>query len=557
MLTQINISNLVTIEKASLDLSTGVTVITGETGAGKSILIEAIELALGGRASSQLIRANQEKLEISICVDLSKMPALPAILIENDLVDESGEYIIRRVISRDGKSKAFLNDTPVTLPMLRELSESLIDLHGQHEHQTLLKPEKHREILDNFGGHIELTRHVKQIADQYRTVSQQIQDHQTNIQQRAEKKEFLRFQLNELESLQLQQNEWQQLEAEHKELANADSLQQNLSAIVSHFSNEDANLLSQLHRSIKTLESLQHVHPRIAQWLSAVNTATIQLDDVANEIQQYLDNMDNNPERLYEIEQRMQSIHDMSRKYKVAPTDLLEWINKLNAEFALLNADESSLAELELKQQELLQSYKRLAQELSEKRTKAAKKLNKEITAIIQTLSLPHAEFQVELQAEPENSVWPSGLEKINFLVKTNKGTAFHPLIKIASGGELSRISLAIHLATAGQHTVPTMIFDEVDVGIGGSTAELVGQLLRRLGKTHQLLCITHLPQVAAYGNHHIIVQKLNNKEQTYTQIKVLSINDKVKEIARMLGGINITDTTLKHAQEMLEGVKY
>jgi DNA repair protein RecN (Recombination protein N) len=554
MLTQIHISNLVTIDKAHLDLNSGVTVITGETGAGKSILIEAIELALGGRSSPQLIRVNQDKLEVSVCFDLSNMKNLPAILKENDF-DPKQECIIKRTITRDGKSRTFLNDMPVTLPVLRELSESLIDIHGQHEHQSLLKTEHHRVMLDDYGRHNDLAKQVRQLAEEYRALGKLINEHHTVFQQRLEKRDFLRFQFNELESLQLQEREWQTLELEHKQLANVDAIQQNLNTIVADFSqNENGNLLSTLHRSVKNLEELKEVSPQIAQWATTINAAMVQVDDVAREVQHYLDNLDINPERLFVVEQRMQTIHDLSRKYKVKPEELLILTKKIADELKGLESSEGTLAELEQKQQEALNKYLVLAKQLSEARMKSAKKLSKEITNIIQTLSLPHAEFQIELQKDEAAGVSLFGLEKIIFLVKTNKGSAFHPLAKIASGGELSRISLAIQLATAGQYTVPTMIFDEVDVGIGGSTAELVGKLLRRLGKTHQLFCITHLPQVAAYGHQHLVVQKSDQQDQTVTTLKMLEPADKIKEIARMLGGINITSTTLKHAQEMLEG---
>lgn len=555
MLTQVHISNLVTIEKAHLDFSSGVTVITGETGAGKSILIEAIELALGGRGSPQLIRANHDKLEISVCFDLSKMKNLPAILKENDF-DPTHECIIKRVITHDSKSRTYLNDMPVTLPVLRELSESLIDIHGQHEHQSLLKPEQHRIMLDEYGQHTELARQVKQLAEEYHSITQLIEDHHTSLQQRLEKRDFLCYQLNELEAMQLQKNEWQMLEQEHKQLANADVLHQNLNNVLADFSqNENNNLLSVLNRSVKILARVQHVNPQIVEWIKTVNAAMAQIDDVAREIQNYLDDIDINPEKLFSIEQRIQTIHDLSRKYKVKPEELLILANKIANELGGLESSENAITELEQRQKQILQQYTIAAKQLSKARAQSAENLSKEITNIIQSLSLPHAELQIELQKNNEITASPFGYEKVLFLVKTNKGSAFHPLAKIISGGELSRISLAIQLATASQYSVPTMVFDEVDVGIGGSTAELVGKLLRHLGKTYQLFCITHLPQVAAYGHQHIVVHKSDHHDQTVTALRNLTSADKIKEIARMMGGINITPTTLKHAQEMLEGV--
>ena len=355
--------------------------------------------------------------------------------------------------------------------------------------------------------------------------------------------------------MQLQANEWLQLESEHARLAHADALLQNLTQALSELSQgEDKNILSALHRVQKALDVVKQVHPQIATWSSAIQTITIQVDDISNEIHHYLDNLDLNPERLQWVELRMQSIHVLARKYKVTPLELPAFMEKISSELNSLENNEAALLELKQKQQESLETYLKAAEKLSEKRLKAAKKLAQEITTTIQSLALPHAEFHIDLQREEECSVSPHGLEKISFLVKTNRGSDLHPLAKIASGGELSRISLAIHLATAEQHTVPTLIFDEVDVGIGGGTAELVGRLLRSLGEMHQVLCITHLPQVAAYGKQHIAVQKIDQANQTFTQIRSLSLIDKIKELARMLGGIHITSTTMKHAEEMLAG---
>lgn len=556
MLTQIHIANLATIEEAHLDLSRGTTVITGETGAGKSILIDAIELALGGRASPQLIRANQDKMDLRLCFDLSKFTNLPEILKNSDFDLQTQECIVRRTIMRDGRSRSFLNDMPVTLPVLREFSEALIDIHGQHEHQSLLKSEKQRELLDRFGNHLDLAKQVQLLAEQHRKLSQTIQNNLTSVHQRDERRDFLRYQLNELETLQMQPNEWQALEKEHQQLAHADALLQNLTQALTDLSQqEEKNILTILHRVLKSLEAVKQVSPQIEAWATAVNTVSIQLDDISSEIHHYLDTLDLNPERLQWVEQRIQSLHDLARKYKVTPLELPALIQKITEELSSLENNDTALAELQQKQKDVFQEYRQMATKLSEQRLKAGKKLAKEITQTIQTLALPHAEFEIELQAEAQTSISPQGLEKITFMVKTNRGAAFHPLAKIASGGELSRISLAIHLATAEQHTIPTLIFDEVDVGIGGGTAELVGRLIRRLGLTHQVLCITHLPQVAAYGHQHISVEKVDQKEQTSTELRALSLTDKIKEIARMLGGIHITATTLRHAEEMLEGV--
>jgi DNA repair protein RecN (Recombination protein N) len=554
MLTQIHIINLATIEQVHLDLSSGTTVITGETGAGKSIIMDAIDLALGGRASPHLIRANQDKMDIRLCFDLGDFKTLPDSLKNSDFDLQTQECIVRRTITRDGRSRTFINDLPVTLPVLREFSEALVDIHGQHEHQSLLKPEKQRELLDRFGNHQELCATVRELAEQHKALTQELLEMQHSSQQRDERRDFLRFQCHELEALHLQPDEWQALEAEHKQLAHADTVLQNLTFALAILSQEEEkNVAALLHRVAKALESIKEVNPLITQWAITLHTATLQLDDMGNEIRHYLDTVDLNPARLQAVEQRIQAIHDVARKYKTSPAELPTLIEKIKKELTGLEENATNIAELLKKQEALEKCYREHAQQLSEQRIHAAQKLAQEITHTIQTLALPHAEFQIALVKEDENTIAAHGLEKITFLVKTNRGAAFHPLAKIASGGELSRISLAIHLATAEQHTIPTLIFDEVDVGIGGGTAELVGKLLRRLGKTHQVLCITHLPQVAAWGNQHIAVEKIDQPDQTYTQLRALTLADKIKEIARMLGGIHITATTLKHAQEMLE----
>lgn len=555
MLTEIHISNLATIAKAHVELLKGTTVFTGETGAGKSILMDAILLGLGGRYTPHLMRANQERLDISLCFDITEIKFKPEILDNIDL--QGQECIIRRIITRDGRSRTFVNDLPITLPFLREFSESLVNIHGQHEYQSLLKPDKQRELLDRFGNHQLLCSQIKSLAEEERALSQAIQELQSSIAQRTEREAFLRFQLDELEALQLQPGEWQALEVEHQQLAHIDHLLATLNGVVAILSQEDQeNLLTSLHRIIKLLESIKQLHPDVTTWETAIHSAVISLDDVSSEIRNYVNDAERNPQRLEHIEKRMQIINELARKHKVPPTELLSLMEKIKLELTDSELNESKLVELQKKQDNIRNDYFNLAAELSNKRIEASTRLAKEITHIIRTLALPHAEFQVDLQKEVEPIIMPYGLEKVNFLVKTNRGSPLYPLAKIASGGELSRISLAIHLATAEQHTIPTIIFDEVDVGIGGGTAELVGKLLRRLGKTHQVLCITHHPQVAVYGNQHFSVEKIDQSDQTYTQLRALNAADKIKEIARMLGGLHITQTTLKHAQEMIEGMQ-
>lgn len=550
MLIQLNINNLITIETLHLEFDTGTTVVTGETGTGKSILMDAIEMALGERVSEHLVRPGQEKAEISLCFDLTKLPAAQSWLKEHDLEQDAHECIIRRTINKDGRSRCYINGTPTTLQPLRALSELLIDIHGQHEHQTLLKTEKQRDMLDDFAHHASLTEQVKTLAQQWRAVNQEIMTLHKLTHERAARCEFLTFQLNELAELHLTPNEFQSLDAEHKQLAHAGTLIQQLNLAVTYLSENT------LAATLQALQSVEHTDPKVAAWIETLQSATIQVNDVEAELQKHLERVEVDPERLEQIEQRISVLFNLGRKHKTSPNDLFEFQQTLSHELTQLQNSDEQLQKLTQQLQQLAQQYQDAAKELSASRKQAAKKLEQDITRMIRELALPDAEFTVHF--EPDHHTEPSlhGREKIIFHIKTHAEQPPHPLAKVVSGGELSRISLAIHIATAEQHTTPTLIFDEVDVGISGGTAEIVGKLLRRLGKTHQVLCVTHLPQVAAQGHQHIRVKKTKTKQTVVSHIETLSPTEKINEIARMLGGVEITSRTLAHAQEMVEKVE-
>lgn len=556
MLIQATISNLITIHEASLEFFAGTTVLTGETGTGKSILIDAIELALGGRASEHIVRPGQEKADISLCFDIAKLPAAQAWLKLYDLDQGGTECIIRRTISKDGRSRSYINGMPTTLQPLRELSELLIDIHGQHENQTLLKSEKQREMLDDFAGHLALTDCVAALAQERRELQQEMNALRKLAEERAARSEFLAFQLNELDELTIQPDEFTALDLEHKQLAHAGELLQNVNHALNYLTeHEEQNALSLVNQALQALENVQHVDPKIADWIESLRTAVIQISETESDLQRYLSSVDLDPERLTWVEERIGLLFNLARKHKVSPNELYEFQQKLAAELNELTNSDERLAGLAEKLQTVEKNYLEQAKKLSQSRLKAAKKLAAEITATIRGLALPHAEFQVTFETNEANEFSPYGLEKITFQITTNPGQPLQPLAKVASGGELSRISLAIHIATAGQHTISTLIFDEVDVGISGGTAEVVGKLLRHLGKTHQVFCITHLPQVAVQGHQHIRVEKISDGGVTQTKIQMLSAKEKVNEIARMLGGVAITQKTIAHAREMVEGV--
>lgn len=556
MLTEIHIHNLITIQELHLDFHKGTTVITGETGAGKSILMDAIEIALGNRANNSIIRPGQEKAELSVCFDVNKLPLAKEWLENYDLANENNECILRRVIHQDGKSKSFINGMPTTLQPLRDLSDLLLQVHGQHEHQSLLKSDYQREMLDRHIGHQHLIDMVSHLAEERRKIMQSISELHKRLDEKNARKNFVVFQLKELEDLQLVQDEFQNLDIEHKQLAHAGELLENLNYAVSCLTeNEKNNVLYTLHQVLNSLENVQQVDPKITTWIENLNSTIIQISDIENELRRYLASVDLDPARLHWVENRISCLFDVARKHKINPQELYELQHRLTNELKDLDDSDNQLASMSQKLKDIEKQYGIHAAKLSENRKKAAKKISETITNTIHQLSLPHAEFDIHLEDDATKSFSPHGLEKIIFRIKTNAGQAPQPIAKIASGGELSRIALAVHLAIASKHQTPTLLFDEIDVGIGGGTAEIVGKLLRELGNSHQVICITHQPQVAALGHHHLHVAKIQNKHSTETKVHFLKSEDKINELARMLGGVEITKTALAHAKELIEKV--
>jgi DNA repair protein RecN (Recombination protein N) len=554
MLTQIDINNLITIEKLHLELSSGTTVITGESGVGKSIIIDAIELALGGRATGDIVRPGQEKADISLSFDLTHLPEAIAWLKEYDLNTDSSECLIRRTLYRDGRSRSYINQMPTTLQPLRELSELLINIHGQHEHQTLLKADTQRMLLDRYANHEQLVDKIKYLATEWHTCKRDMVELTSRAEERSTRAEFLKFQLHELEELHLSPNEFETLDIQHKQLAHAETLLQNLQQATLFLSEQEGqNTIALLNNTIRALENIKNVDPKIISWVGTLNNALVQLSDVENELYRYHEAIEIDPEQLQKTEQRLSILFNLARKHKIDPPELYNFQQQVNQELQDLDQSDERIELLIKKMQELEKNYLISAEQLSKSRAQAAKKLAKEITNTMQSLSLPTGQFQVYFEPIEKNQLPLYGLEKIIFQIQTCPDHPLLPLAKIASGGELSRISLAIHIATAKKQTTPTLIFDEVDVGISGHTAEMIGKLLRQLGETLQVFCVTHSPQVAAQGNHHLNVKKMVTRNTTYTAIDTLSFQDKVSEIARMLGGIEITDKTIAHATEMLE----
>ncbi len=551
MLNHLHIKNFTIIEDLHIDLQEKMTVITGETGAGKSIMIDALGLALGQRATAQTIRQGQDRCEITACFTLSKAPAARLWLEQHELAS-ADECILRRIINKDGPSRSYINGQLSTLQQTDELGQLLVNIHGQHEHQLLLQNEQHRLLLDNFAKHHPLLNEVSDLFTQWQTARNKL-NQLLSLADNQARRELLSYQVEELNQLNLQTDELTKLEKEHRQLANAQQLIVNCQLTTEQLNGEESlSILNQLHQCINNLQQFTELDEHIKSSVELCQQAVINCEEATAEINQFLDQFNSDPERLTWIEQRLTIIYDIARKHKVTAEALPALITTLSDEYQQLQNSEKLLAELQERITALFSRYQQAAAKLTKSREKAAEKLNKQVTHYIHQLGMPGGQFIIRLTALDQQQAHRLGQDKIEFLVSTNPGQVLQPLQKVASGGELSRISLAIQVITTHQSYVPVLLFDEVDVGIGGSTAEIVGQLLRQLGENAQVLCVTHLPQVAALGHQHLKVEKSTDKKQTFTQVLQLTKLEKIQEIARMLGGVKITAQTLATAEEML-----
>ncbi|MEK6730890.1 MAG: DNA repair protein RecN [Pseudomonadota bacterium] len=550
MLTEIYIKNFTIIDELHLEFQEGMHVLTGETGAGKSITIDAMELALGKRASTDVIRKGNDRAEIAVLFDITNIPLAKTFLQQND-IDNENECMVRRILHKDGRSKSYINGSPATLQTLRELSEMLMDIHGQHEFQTLTQAHKQRQLLDDFAQHGELTQQIQRLYNNWHTLQADV-DHLDQVNQNASSRiEFLTYQIQELDELNVTVEDIQAVDKEHKQLSNADQLLQNCQTAIEALDHHDMpSVLSLLITAHQATQSIAAFDPKLLAAAELLNGASIQSEEALNELNQFLDQTDLNPERLNWLEQKLSKIYDLSRKHHIKPEELPELHQSMQAELGQLENKDELLAKLQAQIQKIEKEYYRVANQLSDGRKKAAKKLNALISDNMQHLGMPGGVFEIQFDTQQELSA--HGLEKIIFMVSANPGYPPAPLNKIASGGELSRISLAIQVITAEYSNTPTLIFDEVDVGIGGATAEIVGKLLQQLSKKTQTLCITHLAQVAAKAHHHYQVTKTTEHNSTAVKIALLNRAQRIQEIARMTGGIKITAQTLAHAEEML-----
>ena len=555
MLTQLTINNFTIVRQLEIELAKGMSVITGETGAGKSIAIDALGLCLGQRIETSMVREGQERAEI--CATFFIEPTNPAYqwLQEQELQDPDNpsDCILRRVINADGRSKAFINSTPVSASQLKEIGQYLIHINGQHASQLLLKNDYQLQLVDTFAHHHDLLAQMREDYRAWKNLQTQVKTFQQKVAENEAKKQLLQYQVEELDEFALRPNEYLELEEDQRRLSNSEQLTQlSQSALQLLSENETVSIDSMLYRATQYIDELSELDPRYASVQTMLNDALIQVQEATSEVQHLASHIEQDPMLLQEIEQRLGQALQLARKHNVKPEELVEWHQKLKAELtALLDFSESE-ERLLLEEKAAFEKMQHTAKQLHESRCQAAGKLAQQVTHSIKGLAMENAEFFIEVNSDL-TKVTANGADNIVFTLRSNLGQQAQPLAKVASGGELSRISLAIQVLTSDQSAIPTLIFDEVDVGISGKTASVVGKLLRQLGDKCQVLCVTHLPQVACHGHHQFNVEKFTVDDKTETKMTALSQEERVPAIARLLGGSEITELALANAQEMLD----
>ena len=558
MLTQLTINNFAIVRQLEIELAKGMSVITGETGAGKSIAIDALGLCLGQRIETSMVREGQERAEI--CATFFIEPTNPAYqwLQEQELQDPDNpsDCILRRVINADGRSKAFINSTPVSASQLKEIGQYLIHINGQHASQLLLKNDYQLQLVDTFAHHNGLLAQMREDYRAWKNLQTQVKNFQQKVAENEAKKQLLQYQVEELDEFALRPNEYLELEEDQRRLSNSEQLTQlSQSALQLLSENETVSIDSMLYRATQYIDELSELDPRYASVQTMLNDALIQVQEAISEVQHLASHIEQDPMLLQEIEQRLGQALQLARKHNVKPEELVEWHQKLKAELtALLDFSESE-ERLILEEKAAFEKMQHTAKQLHESRCQAAGKLAQQVTHSIKGLAMENAEFFIEVNSDL-TKVTANGVDNIVFTLRSNLGQQAQPLAKVASGGELSRISLAIQVLTSDQSAIPTLIFDEVDVGISGKTASVVGKLLRQLGDKCQVLCVTHLPQVACHGHHQFNVEKFTVDDKTETKMTALSQEERVAALARLLGGSEITELALANAQEMLDLVK-
>ncbi len=545
MLRTLHVRDFVIVDQATIDFDTGFTVFSGETGAGKSILIDALSLVLGARGDAKAIREGCTRTEVSAHFDCEQ--DIQRWLSERDF-DVSDELILRRLIDLQGRNRSYINGSAATLTQLRELGELLVDIHGQHAHQSLMNPQSQYDLLDSQGGHLPLARQVAQSWQQLSQARKAVEQASQSAEQGKREQERLEWQINELSSLNLRAGEWDQLQQEHTRLSHAQALIDGSALALTALDGEETSVQQLLGKASHEMSALLRHDPGLQAIVDALESAQIAITEAASDLNSYLSDMELDPERLAQAEERVSAIFSAARKLKVEPEELPRLLDSWQEQLAQLQQS-FDLEALQAKAQHAQKQYQELSGKLSAARRKTSVQLGKQVSQAMQSMAMQGGRFEVALTAcEPQ----VHGVEHVEFLVAGHEGVTPRPLAKVASGGELARISLALSVIASQAARVPTLIFDEVDTGVGGAVAEVVGRLLQELGARHQVLCVTHLPQVAACGNHHLKVEKTTEQGQTFSSIRPLTQDERVDEIARMLGGLKITQTTREHAREML-----
>jgi DNA repair protein RecN (Recombination protein N) len=553
LLLSITINNYTLVDTLEIEFSRGTTAITGETGAGKSLILDALSMALGDRADTSTIRQGKDRAQISANFDISSICAAKQWLDAHEYSD-GHECILRRTYNTEGRSRGYINGQPCTMQQLQQLGDLLVDLHSQHEHQSLLRRNTHRHLLDEFTGCYSLAQQVEQCFLQWHSVSKQLNNLAERSEELLARKELLEFQVNELRVLNLDPGYLKDLEAEQQSLANAEQIihdSQQLLAICDQ--QENFNLRTGFSHSLSILSQLKHKPKALQEAEQLLQAGLIQVDEAIHSIEQHVDLFEANPERLRQIEDELGVIFQLTRKHRVESYQLTDKLNEIETELEALTAGDQSLEALQEQLDKLATEYKALAKDLSRARAEGAIRMSAQINQQLQKLAMEGAELLVQLTPTDNSNFKSYGLEEIELVIATNPGQPHKPLAKIASGGELSRVSLAIQVVAAANSSIPTLVFDEVDVGIGGSTADTVGKLLKRLGEQGQVISVTHQPQVAAHAHQHYLVSKITADTRAESSIIAMNKSQRIEELARMLGGAMVTDQTRSHANELFD----
>ena len=556
MLSQLTIQSLAIIDSLEFDCSPGMTALTGETGAGKSIVVDALALLLGARASSDMIRDGAERAEVCGVFETDSNESARIWLARQDLEEDTGECIVRRVVGPGGRSRAYVNQHPVPVQLLRELGVHLVDIHGQHVHHLLLDRDRQRIIIDEFGGHHALLRRVADTATRWHELRREIAEIAAHGEDRSPRLDYLQFQLDELEELGLAVGEPERLANEQRRLANAEAILGGCHRALDRLDGDhDLSFATACASVRRDLEMVARHDSRVQEVLDLVESAAVNATEASTALRTITQALDLDPGRLGDVERRLELVHDLARKHRVSPRELPAQTERLREQASSLASGEQRAAQLEREAADAETEHRRLCAKLTELRGKSADQLAQLVTRNMRQLGMPGGSFAVDIQELDTPLLSRNGADRVEFVVSAGAGQISRPLSKVASGGELSRISLAIQVSSVRGSTAPTLVFDEADVGVGGGVAEIVGRQLRVLGKSHQVLCVTHLAQVASRAHHQAVVRKSVGRDGTPgVCMTTVHGQDRIEEIARMLGGQTITSKTIDHAREMLDG---